>query len=218
MPLFCRHMAATLQPADGSASSPVKQINSKTSSTAAATPLYPLTDVLQSAPRLLQMLNSKALSALASTSRQVRSVIHEHVTSVTIIEHNGYGTEYQVTELAILVHGSWPQLQHLNLKYRARLEPGAVAQLARAQWSNLVSLDLSRNSLGEAGMSQLVAGSWPALKAINLSHNKLDTAAIACFIKADWSLENIELRCGCDLPPLWFHKLSEKKCSVLTRP
>jgi len=93
-----------------------------------------------------------------------------------------------------LVQTRWPQLQKLNLKYRARLEPGAVAQLARAQWSTLVSLDLSRNSLGEAAMSQLVAGNWPVLKEINLSHNKLDTAAIAWLIKADWPLESLELR------------------------
>ena len=152
------------------------------------------TDVLQTAPRLLQLLNSQALARLSSTSRQLRSLVHEHVTSITILEHNGYGTEYQITELEILVHGIWPQLQHLNLKYRARLEPGAVAQLARAQWSNLVTLDLSRNSLGEAAMSQLIAGHWPALKAINLSHNKLDTAAISWLTKAEWPLESLELR------------------------
>lgn len=166
--------------------------DSKISSSPAAT--SPFVDALQTAPRLLQLLSTKALSALASTSRQLRSLIHQHVTSITIIEHNGYGTEYQVTELQILVHTRWPQLQKLNLKYRARLEPGAVAQLARAQWSTLVSLDLSRNSLGEAAMSQLVAGSWPVLKEINLSHNKLDTAAIAWLIKADWPLESLELR------------------------
>lgn len=166
--------------------------DSNISSSPAAT--SPLIDVLQTAPRLLQLLSTKALSALASSSHQLRSLIHQHVTSITIIEHNGYGTEYQVTELEILVQTHWPQLQKLNLKYRARLEPGAVAQLARAQWSTLVSLDLSRNSLGEAAMSQLVAAKWPVLKEINLSHNKLDTAAIAWLIKADWPLESLELR------------------------
>ena len=154
----------------------------------------PFVDVLQTAPRLLQLLNSKALTALASTSTQLRSLVHEHVTSITVIEHCGYGTEYQVTELQILVQGNWPQLQTLNLKYRARLEPGAVAQLARAHWPNLVSLDLSRNGLGEAAVSQLIAGNWPALKSVNLSHNKLDAAAIAWLIQADWPLESLELR------------------------
>ena len=176
-------------------SSPTQASHSKDSNISpspAAT--SPFVDVLQTAPRLLQLLSTKALSALASSSRQLRSLIHQHVTSITIIEHNGYGTEFQVTELEILVQTRWPQLQKLNLKYRARLEPGAVAQLAKAQWSTLVSLDLSRNSLGEAAMSQLVAGNWPVLKEINLSHNKLDTAAIAWLIKADWPLESLQLR------------------------
>ena len=152
------------------------------------------TDLLQTAPRLLQILNPNALAALASSSRQLRLLVHEHVTKLTIIEHSGYGTEYQVTALEVLAHGHWPQLRTLNLKYRARLEPGAVAQLAKAHWTNLVSLDLSRNSLGEAALADLVTAQWPALKHVNLSHNRLDAAAIAHLVKADWSLEKLELR------------------------
>ena len=170
------------------------QISPSTVSPNKATP-SPFTDVLQTAPRLLQLLDSRGLAALASSSKQLRSLIHAYVTRVSIIEQNGYGTEYQVTELEVFVNGGWTQLQKMNLKFRARLEPAAVAQLSRGSWPHLTTLDLSRNSLGEAAVVELVAGNWPALKTMNLSHNKLGTAALALLSQADWPLlDSIELR------------------------
>ena len=158
----------------------------------AAEPLA-LTDMLQLAPELLQSLCPKAMATLSSASKQLRSIVHQHVTSISIIQHNGHGTQYQITELQVLTDGNWPHLKHLNIKYRAKLEMAAITQLSKASWSSLTSLDLSRNSLGTDAISQLVLGMWPALKRLNLDHNRLDTAAIALLNQADWPLEELHI-------------------------
>ena len=152
-----------------------------------------LIDILQMAPRLLQSLCPKTMATLSSTSKQLRCLVHEHVTSVSIIQHNGHGTQYQITELQVLTNGNWPHLQRLNIKYRAKLEMAAIRQLSKASWISLTSLDLSRNSLSTDAISQLVLGKWPALKHLNLSYNRLDTAAIALLTQADWPLEELQL-------------------------
>ena len=152
-----------------------------------------LINILQMAPRLLQSLCPKTMATLSSTSRQLRCMVHEHVTSISIIQHNGHGTQYQITELQVLTNGHWPHLQRLNIKYRAKLEMAAIRQLSKASWSSLTSLDLSRNSLSADAISQLVLGQWPALKRLNLSYNRLDTAAIALLTQADWPLEELQL-------------------------
>lgn len=120
-------------------------------------------------------------------------MVHEHVTTISIIQHNGHGTQYQMTELQVLTNGSWPHLQNLNIKYRAKLETTAIRQLSKAVWSSLTSLDLSRNSLGADAISQLVLGKWPALSRLNLSYNRLDAAAIAWLNQADWPVEELQL-------------------------
>ena len=152
-----------------------------------------LVDLLQMAPRLLQSVCPKTMATLSSTCKQLRSMVHEHVTSVSIIQHNGHGTQYQITELQALTNGHWPHLQRLNIKYRAKLEMAAIRQLSKGPWSSLTSLDLSRNALSADAMSQLVLGKWPALKCLNLSYNRLDTAAIALLTQADWPLEDLQL-------------------------
>lgn len=154
----------------------------------------PLLDLLQTVPRLLQLLDSMSLAALASTSRNLRSLICSHVSGISIIVSSGYGTGFQVSLLQALVNGGWSNLHRLDLKFRARLEPAATAQLARADWPKLVSLDLSRNSLGAGALARLVAGDWPALASLNLSHNKLDAAALSWLVQAKWPLECLELR------------------------
>ncbi|KAL3162810.1 hypothetical protein ABBQ32_009267 [Trebouxia sp. C0010 RCD-2024] len=150
-------------------------------------------DVLQRAPGLLQAMSPRTMATLSSTSRRLRSLVHEYVTSISIIQHNGHGIQYQIMELQALTSGSWPHLRCLNIKYRAKLEAAAITQLSKASWSSLVSLDLSRNSLGADAMSQLVMGNWPALKQLNLSSNRLDTAAMVWLTQADWPLEELHL-------------------------
>ena len=152
-----------------------------------------LLDILQMAPRLLQSLCPKTMATLASTSKQLHCLVHGYVTSVSIIQHNGHGTPYQITELQVLTNGNWPRLQRLNIKYRAKLEMAAIRQLSKASWSSLTSLDLSRNSLSTDAISQLVLGKWPALKRLNLSCNRLDSAAIALLTQAEWPLEELQL-------------------------
>lgn len=138
-------------------------------------------------------MSPKTMATLSATSRQLHSLVHGHVTSISIIQHNGHGTQYQIMEMQALTSGSWPHLQRLNIKYRAKLEAAAITQLSKASWSSLVSLDMSRNSLGADAMSQLVKGNWPALKQLNLSSNRLDTAAMVWLTQADWSLEELHL-------------------------
>ena len=121
-------------------------------------------------------------------------MVHNHITKVSILEHSGYGLQYQITIVKAFTKGGWPQLQSLNLKFRARLEPIAVRQLAKGHWPKLVNLDLSRNSLDAGAVATLVAGSWPALKSLNLSHNKLDATALQLLAKVQWPLESLDLR------------------------
>ena len=155
---------------------------------------FPLTDVLHTAPRLLQLLDSRSLAAFASCNKHLRSLVHHHVTKISIVEHSGYGLQYQITVLERFTNGGWPQLQSLNLKFRARLEPAAIRQLAKGNWPKLVSLDLSRNSLNAGAIAALIAGNWPALKSLNLSHNKLDATALQWLAEPQWPLESLDLR------------------------
>ena len=155
-----------------------------------------LVDVLQMAPTLLQSLLPADLGAVSSTSRQLRCLVHEHATKITIIRHywdKSYDTRCPITELQALSNGGWPRLQCLNLKYRADLGADAIRNLNTASWSRLASLDLSRNSIGTDAMSQLVLGKWPALKHLDLSYSDLRSAAIVLLSKADWPLEVLNL-------------------------
>ena len=156
-----------------------------------------LTDILQMAPRLLQSLCPKTMAALSSTSRQLRSIVHEHATSIRIrhynAKYNGPRAQSQIAELQVLSNGNWPHLQHLSIWFRDHMEMGAITQLSTASWSSLTSLDLSDTELGADAMSQLVLGKWPALKHLNLSFDSLDAAAIASLTQADWPLEELQL-------------------------
>ena len=127
-----------------------------------------LTDMLQMAPRLLESLCPKTMTALSSTSRQLRCLVHEHVTSISIqhcnTKYSGPRAQAQIAELQVLTNGNWPHLQLLSIWSRDHVEMGAITQLSTASWSSLTSLDLSKNglgadnNLGADAMSQLVLG------------------------------------------------------------
>ena len=159
---------------------------------AAAEPVA-LTDTLHMAPTLLPSLYPLTMAPLLSTSRQLRCMIHEHVSSINIGQYKARGTQYQITELQMLTNGNWPHLQRLKIYYRDYLEIAAITQLSTASWSSLTSLDLSENALGADAISQLVLGKWPALKRLNLGSNRLGTAAMAFLAQADWPLEELIL-------------------------
>jgi len=112
---------------------------------ASAQPLS-LADVLQTAPTLLQSLHSGTLEALLSTSRLLRRLVHEHVSSIIIRLHTA--TQHQVTELQVLTGGNWPclQPQKFSVVFGGRLEQGVIMQLSNLCLS-LTSLDFSGNSL-----------------------------------------------------------------------
>ena len=152
-----------------------------------------LIDVLHIAPTLLdQSLCPSTLKPLLSTSRLLRRLVHEHVSSVTIRALS----QDQLAELQPLTGGNWPCLQHLRIlvsAYGARLETLTIKQVTGLNCSGLTSLNLSGNSLVAEGMSQLVLGKWPALKTLDLSHNNLDAAAMAQLTQAVWPLEELQL-------------------------
>ena len=164
----------------------------------ASTEAATLVNVLHAAPTLLQSLCPAAMGAVSSTCTQLRCLVHEHVTKMTIIKQWGkrHDTQCAVTDLQALMKGRWPCLQYLKLRYRAAkvgLETGAFKQLTAASWSSLARLDLSQNPFGADAMSQLVLGKWPALRNLNLSYCLLDSAAIASLSKANWPLEALNL-------------------------
>lgn len=125
---------------------------------------------------------------MSATSRQLRCLVHDQVTSITIVQYRERDTQYQFEHLQLLVSGRWPCLQCLKIEYREKPDTQAIRQLNKT-----ASLDLSINLLGVEAMSQLVLGNWPALKHLELSHNKLDTTAIALLAQADWPLEVLQL-------------------------
>ena len=150
-------------------------------------------DVLHVAPTLLQTLCLSTLGNLSSASRELRCLLHAHVSSISI-GPGGYGTtQYHFAEIQVLVNGSWPRLQRLKLRYWAKLETGTIAQLSKASWPSLTSLDLSRNLLSADAMPHLASGKWPALKHLGLHGNQLDSAATAWLAQADWPLEELQL-------------------------
>ena len=152
-----------------------------------------LADVLQAAPRLLQMLFPDTKARLAATSRQLQCLVHDHVTSITITQLRHNDTQSQVEELQLLVSGRWPCLQRLKIEHRKKLDTEVIRQRSQALPNKTASLDLSMNFLAVDAMSQLVLGKWPALKHLDLSHNNLDTDAIALLTQADWQLEVLQL-------------------------
>ena len=152
-----------------------------------------LTAVLQAALRLLQLLHPGTKAILSAVSRQLRSLVHDHVTSITIIYQREHDTQCQLEGLSLLVSACWPCRQHLKNEFRGKLDTQAVRQLSKASSNKTVSPDLSMNILEMDAMSQLVLGKWPALKHLDLSYSNFDTAAMALLTQADWSLEELKL-------------------------
>ena len=139
-----------------------------------------LVEVLQMAPTLLQSLGPAELKTVSSTCRQLRCLVHGHVTKITSVKHcwdKSHDNQCPVTELQALSNGCWPRLRCLSVLYRARLETDAIRYLVTASWCSLASLDLSRNSLGADAESQLVLGEWPSLGFLNLSYSNLNIDA-----------------------------------------
>lgn len=147
-------------------------------------------DTLQQIPRLAQTLlqDSKTANAVGRTCRTAQAVICEHVTSITLLEANGHGTQYQVEAMEKLVKCRWPYLHKLNLKYRATLNDAAVAVLARANWPHLAVLDLSRNNLSASSFSYLIEGRWPKLHTLDLSHNRVGSSGMTSLSEGNWPL------------------------------
>ena len=147
-----------------------------------------LLDLLQQTPRLAQILlqNSKTAIALCGTSRAARALIQDHVTAVQVLEHNGYGLQYQIEAMKKLVNGRWPHLQKLDIKYRAKLQYEAIAILGQANWPCLTTLSLSRNSLEASAVQHLLHGNWPKLGSLDLSHNSLGAVGMEWLSKASW--------------------------------
>ena len=139
---------------------------------------------------------SQDYGSIVIDSRQLRCLVHEHVTSISIQPYNtklnGPRAQSQIAELQVLTNGNWPHLQHLSIRFRDHIEMGAITQLSTASWSSLTSLNLSNTDLGTDAMSQLVLGKWPALKRLNLFFDSLDAAAIASLTQADWPLEELQ--------------------------
>lgn len=155
-----------------------------------------LVDLLHQTPRLTQILLQNGASAVSfsGSCKAARTIIHENVSAIKVIEHNGYGLQYQVEAMKTLITSNYPHLQKLDIKYRAKLQFDAVCILSQANWPLLTELNLSRNNLEAAAVGHLIQGRWPKLRALNLSHNLLGPMGMQWLNRGDWpSLESLDL-------------------------
>lgn len=158
--------------------------SSVSSCTASAKPAE-LVDVLQVAPRLLQCMCPETKAALSSTSRHLRCLVYQHVSSISI-DRNSQHIQCLVADLVrVLVKGSWPSLRCLHIRNWQKTAKNLELKATGPR--------LPFNGFGTGAMSQMVAGNWPALRELDLSNNKLGTAATSLLSNVDWPLEKLNL-------------------------
>ncbi|KAL3134668.1 hypothetical protein ABBQ32_007676 [Trebouxia sp. C0010 RCD-2024] len=149
-------------------------------------PYLSLTDVLQAAPRLLELVlpeDKKSLSAVCSSARRL---VHAFASSVSLQEGD--------TLQHLLDTAAGPRLQVLQLQ-NIRLTVTALPELTSAPWSVLlVSLTLSNCGLEPSTIRKLAAGYWPMLQHLSFRHNTLSATAIRAMAGGQWPrLEHLDL-------------------------
>ena len=134
-----------------------------------------LIGLLHHTPRLVQILlqDAKTAVSFSGTCKTAHAIIHDHVTGIKVTGHSGYGLQYQVEAMQTLCSSSWPLLQKLDIKYKAKLQYDAIHVLSQAKWPLLAELNLSRNTLEAAAVEHLIQGGWPNLKVLKEKKRKV---------------------------------------------
>ena len=140
-----------------------------------------------------------------TSSRGLRSQVHQFVTSITIFDETDVGllvsTKWPVLRslqiscdvaqpknLQHLCHGNWQMLTTLGFYLPfASLDLASISGLAQGNWPSLEHLVLPNTHLGLEGMATLQQGKWPKLKCLDLSNCKLDNAGVAHLIESPWN-------------------------------
>lgn len=103
-----------------------------------------------------------------------------------------------------LVQCPWSNLEAINLSTnqiyigRNNLTPVAAEVLKKANWPNLMKLDITANNLGPQGVFHLQQCRWPNLKEILLEKNEIGGEGALHLVNTDWpNLESLNLSIPC---------------------
>ena len=98
------------------------------------------------------------------------------------------------TALLKFAQADWSRLVSLDLSQNCRMRAAAVRHLAQAKLPKLQILNLSGCGLDNLAIQWLIKGAWPLLGHFDLSINHLDTRAVKYLAKSNWaSLEIFRL-------------------------
>ena len=144
-----------------------------------------LTDVLQEAPRVLQLVSPSGKKALLAVCKSLRQLVHAFASRVTLQKDDSMQH--------LLGTAVGPHLLQLRL-HGIKLTGTVVVEMYSAPWSALTSLTLCSCGLNGPIISKLAAGHWPALQHLSLSNNKLSTAAVKAMAGSNWpQLRHLDL-------------------------
>lgn len=136
-----------------------------------------LEDLCHRVPSLLQTLPSASLLNLMATSRQLRCLVQQSITILTLPRHC-----HPEDNTMLAAATTWPNVTKIELTDHCQLSwwPASPA------WSWMKQLDLKWSTLGAAGAQKLQSIPLPHLSSLNMSRTGLNTAAIEQLAKASW--------------------------------
>ena len=86
-----------------------------------------------------------------------------------------------------MAKATWTRLERLDLS-KTLLTPEAVSDLSKCQLPKLLELNLRSNQIGTMGVSELVRSDWPLLERLWLGDNKgVDAAAVQKMLGPSWT-------------------------------
>jgi Ran GTPase-activating protein (RanGAP) involved in mRNA processing and transport len=75
----------------------------------------------------------------------------------------------------------WTQLLSLDISDNS-INPEGARGIANAGWTKLRILNISQNKLGDQGAGNIAKGAWPQLRSLNISRNKMGDQGFARII------------------------------------
>ncbi|KAL3147080.1 hypothetical protein ABBQ38_015042 [Trebouxia sp. C0009 RCD-2024] len=190
-------------------------------------PYLSLTDVLQAAPRLLELVSPEDKKSLSAVCTSMRRLVHACASFVSLqkgdtLQHlldTAAGPRLQVLQLqdirltvtAIpgLTSAPWSVLLVSLTLSNCGLEPSTISKLAAGYWPMLQHLSFRNNSLSTAAIKAMAGGQWPRLEHLDLSSIKLNAEGIAELIQLSWSrLSGLELQGNPDIDAKAFRMLA----------
>ena len=156
---------------------------------------------------LLLALDSASLKCLSATSAWFRHLVHNFVSSVTVGIDHSCGTMYDMTLLSkcqfcnlqsldlripmgynmvfCLTIADFPGLRKLKVAIMG-IDNFPFKLLAKGNWPDLLSLDLSNTHISADAKEDLKHGNWPLLEEVTMRYCGLDAKSIAHLVEANW--------------------------------